>query len=332
MLDLDGFAIPMEENFNWNNNTHPALHSTAFARNTVIFDQNKYILFGKSLIHHGQPFYACLITSIFFELRILFEFSYEKKEEQEKMKPLDGLLFSDWLTELQKFSSYNIVERSIKNYIEKGVYSSTNFGFLSAFLKNDDSTFAEVERENVIFLDTYSPKVDINETFKGLCPAALDALKKWMCFIDNEAFLRLGLGETLPIIAGNAVEAELKARTSEIDFNALKDIKIESGLKVPPEAKNTSKFQLGNFLHLLKNFSLLTPLSKSKMVGLNRIFKDKDYKEFIETVREISLARNNAGHVSDYTRADDVERTLSVIETLKPKFETCMDILNRTAF
>ena len=68
------------------------------------------------------------------------------------------------------------------------------------------------------------------------------------------------------------------------------------------------------------------------MVGLNRIFKDKDYKEFIETVREISLARNNAGHVSDYTRADDVERTLSVIETLKPKFETCMDILNRTAF
>ena len=128
----------------------------------------------KILIHHGQPFY-CLITSIFFELRILFEFSYEKKEEQEKIKPLDGLLFSDWLTELQKFSSYNIVERSIKIYIEKGVYSSTNFGFLSAFFKNNDSTFAVVEKNNVIFLDTYSPKVDINETFKGLCPAALYA-------------------------------------------------------------------------------------------------------------------------------------------------------------
>ena len=156
-------------------------------------------------------------------------------------------MFSDWLTELQKFSSYNIVERSIKNYIEKGVYSSTNFGFLSAFLKNNDSTFAEVEKNNVIFLDTYSPKVDINETFKGLCPAALYALKKWMCLIDNDAFLRLGLGETLPIIAGNAVEAELKARTSEIDVNALKDIKIEIGLKVPPEAKNTSKFQLEIF-------------------------------------------------------------------------------------
>ena len=83
-LGLDGYTIPNETDFDWNYNTHPALHSTAFARNTVIFDQNKYILFGKSLIHHGQPFYACLITSIFFELRILFEFSYEKKEEQEK--------------------------------------------------------------------------------------------------------------------------------------------------------------------------------------------------------------------------------------------------------
>ena len=151
-----------------------------------------------------------------------------------------------------------------------------------------------------------------------------------MDLLANEDLTELGLGNYLPITAGNAIEAELKARTTDVDQVSLEEIKRETGLRPSPNAKDTSKFQLGNFVFLLENFSELSALSKSKMVSLNRMYKDKDFQIFVDAVKNISEARNAVAHVSNFMKAEDVGRTIAVVEELKPNINVCISMLEKT--
>ena len=52
---------------------------------------------------HGQPYYACLITAVFFHLRLIVEMVYEKKDNEIKtqLPKLNSQDFSNWLKDLQ---------------------------------------------------------------------------------------------------------------------------------------------------------------------------------------------------------------------------------------
>ena len=152
-----------------------------------------------------------------------------------------------------------------------------------------------------------------------------------MDLLADESLMQSGFGNFLPITAGNAIEAELKARTTDIDQVSLEEIKKETGLRPSPNAKDTSKFQLGNFVFLLENFSELSALSKSKMISLNRMYKNKDFQIFVEAVKNISEARNAVPHVSNFMKAEDVGRTIAVAEELKPNIIVCISMLEKTS-
>lgn len=331
-LDKGSYAVPDESIFDWEEETHPALHSTTFARNVIVLDPNKYILFGKSLMIHGQPYYACLITAVFFHLRLYVEMVYEKKENEIKtqLPKLNSQDFSNWLKDLQGYKQYSLVESSIKAYLEEGELSDENFGFLSAFIdQKNDEIEQKSEKEKVVELQVVSSNAT-SEKLTRFCPAARSSFKKCMDLLANESLIQIGLGNYLPITAGNAIEAELKARTTDVDQVSLEEIKRETGLRPSPNAKDTSKFQLGNFVFLLENFSELSALSKSKMVSLNRMYKDKDFQIFVEAVKNISEARNAVAHVSNFMKAEDVGRTIAVVEELKPNINVCISMLEKT--
>ncbi len=274
---------------------HPALHSVYFMATPFPRIIKNWIIMSRSLLNYGQPFYACLFFSLFFQFEIL----KETLSEEDSIAN-NSFLIKDMLQDLSKYKSFSIVEESLSSYLSQ-TSNYKNVGVLGGFInsfnfkKNQD-----IPKPNYNLIDNEKYPKEINLT--NLSESSKYYFEKGLQIINSEWYLKLGFGDFALSNFGKGIEAELKFRTQNLNYEAMLDIK-SIGVHFPNIHRYNKNeiFQVpaGSLTYLLRNFEKLKYQTIAQMKKMENLYTHDQFQSFKMIASSLISKRNKYSHVEN---------------------------------
>jgi len=287
--DLFDFYNKFEE-YEFQECSHPALHSLHIASGRLITDTSFYLNFAAAFVENNRPFYAALIIGVFLQLRLFME-----DISLLELKPIDRLHLVRILKQISVFPCFEIVQDSIKEFLDYTGVDNPNFAVLKSFIQQPQGPPKNIVR--LLRVHNSQEGVDHPEGSKFSSEKIKDHFINALNLCTLEKYRRYSIGEYAFIQMGKSLEGEFYHRLLNIDESTIIEFeKLGVKFNGTTVQKKIETITMGSIFFIIKIFDKLSLESRALIPQITKIITHRDFKTFHQECEFVHKYRNYYAH------------------------------------
>jgi len=308
------------EDYQFHEDSHPALHSLHAVSGKNNLDSLFYLNFAAAFIKNNRPFYAALIIGYFLQFR-----SFMENISDNELEPIDKFKFFNILKYLSDLPCFYIVEDSIGEYLVRIKKHDQKRGDPIYALLRSFSLRKWIASDNIITFRSNAndgPVKLLKEYAKFSSERTKDYYLEALKLCTDETFRVLAVGEYAFLNTACFLEGEFRSLFKAIDKSAIDDLRrIGIKLKGRNVQVKIEKLTLGTVLIVLDRVDQLTSDTHTKIPKIALIKNNSEYLKFKNACEYVLEFRNDGSHYneeekSQYEKQMKLQRILDRLEKI----------------
>ena len=299
---------------------HPAMFARRFSNavDFLLFDDEEWLAFAKSLNSAGQNRFFCILMALYFT-----KSGYQKYYNLKNIK-IDIPTWIKLLQIAQPFNSFEIVQQSIFDMFELVEDTPAIFkGSLQEFLPSLDSEKLPLKsKDGDRYLLYKNELLSSGLLLDKLTVESQDSLVKGYRLVRDKDLASLNLNSAVLQNYFSAVEGELRSRICALDNQLIEElqhfnVEINYGKDLNTKSRIAKISGLYGIILLLENFTKFSEFSRRKLIKIAPLAVHKDCAYFIHSLNKFREIRNSVQHADHSNAAShNLDDLINTIESL----------------